>query len=122
MTIVQPGGGELVELHEVILLSLRIVWGAVASPTLVDTLSVSFSPSLLSLRSMLVSELEEEMVTVGRVRGLRRFGSDSELGALMDATAATCMSFQCTTFPGFRGVPELTLRIGLSCVGRYFLQ
>ena len=65
-----------------------------------------------------MSELELEIVTVGRER---RF--DSELGALEDVLSVfSSMSFQWTAFPGFLGVPELTLRIGLRGAGRSFLQ
>ena len=67
---------------------------------------------------MFVSELELEMVTVGRESRL-----DSELGALDDVLSMfSSMSFQWTALLGFLGVPELMLRTGLREGGRSFRQ
>ena len=113
ITIVQTGGEELVELHDSIRpLSLRILC------LLPSFLSFDFSPS--SFKRRLISLLEVESVTVGRGMDALRFASDSSLGVLLSVFVS--MSSQCTTFPGFLGVPELTLRVhaGFSWGGHFF--
>ncbi len=105
ITIVQTGGGESVKLHDSSPpLSLRIL-------CLLASFFIDFSSSS-SLKSRLISLFEVERVRVGRGMGqdALRLASDSELGGL-SVFVTVSMSFQCTAFPGFLGVPELTLRV-----------
>ena len=124
ITIVQIGGGELVELHVFSSGSLSTL--CVVHPMLVlapTPFVVSSSPP--SFKSMSISELELHTLSRGRgieYEALNKLWLDSEFDVfVVTALSFVSMSFQWTAFPGFLGVPELMVRVGLRD-GWHFLR